>query len=62
MMKWRTKNALIPAATVKLKRGKACLKAVRTIAPIIARMPGLPVRASVNAVIRVAVSVIRGGW
>ena len=53
-------NALIPAATAKLNEGKACLKAVRTVALIIARMPGHPVRASVNAVIRVAASVIRG--
>ena len=52
---------LIPAATAKLNEGKACLKAVRTIALIIARMQGHPVRASVNAVIRVAASVIRGG-
>ena len=54
------KVALIPAAAAKLKRAKACLKAIRTIVMIIARMSEPPVRASVNAATRVAASVIRG--
>jgi hypothetical protein len=59
-MEMADQNALIPAATAKLNRGKGCPKAVRTIVIIIARMLGHPGRASVNAVIRVAASVIRG--
>ena len=56
-MPWRTRIALIPAAAAKLNRGKACLKAVRTIALITARMLAHLVRESVNVVIRIAASV-----
>lgn len=40
VMEMADEIALIPAAPARLNRGKACLEAVRTIALIIARMPG----------------------